>query len=172
MEKEKKFVGYEYRDVTVIRGMEPLWTDSYASFGWLLEGNSSVPRINSVTLKFKRERKIRNKVELTRLQRQFEGCVKEIENLEKSKNLGASAFAYGIGIVGTAFMALSVFSYLGGMILTSIVVAVPAFAGWVLPYFGYLRIKNKKTEQVNPLIDAQYEKIYDTCEKASRLLES
>jgi hypothetical protein len=172
MEKENRFIGFEYREVMVSSDMESLWADSYTSFGWILEGRSSASmRNNFVNLKFKRDRKIRNKVELTRLQRQFEGCAKQIENLEKSKYIGALAFAIGVGILGTAFMALSVFSYIGGRIPLSIVFAIPAFLGWILPYFGYIKIGNKKTEKINPIIEEVYDKIYDTCEKASRLSE-
>ncbi len=166
------FVGYEYKDVTVVHGMEALWTDSMAGFGWALEGSSTslTQGINTVNLKFKRDRKIRNKAELTRLQRQFEACVREIEVLEKTKTLGASVFAYVFGIVGTAFMAGSVFSYIGGILPLSIVLAIPAFIGWILPYFSYVKISNKKTASVTPLIDQQYDLIYETCEKASKLL--
>ncbi len=127
---------------------------------------------NTVNLKFKRDRKTRNKAELTRLQRQFEAAVREIENLEKSKNLGASVFAYAFGIIGTAFMAGSVFSYNGGLIPLSIVLAIPGFAGWILPYFLYIKLTNKKTASVTPLIDRQYDLIYETCENASSLLSN
>ena len=68
-------------------------------------------------MKFKRDRKVRNKAELTRLQRQFDSCVSEIESLERSKYLRASVFAYIIGVVGTAFMAGSVFAYLADMLV-------------------------------------------------------
>lgn len=172
MKDKNNFVGYEYKDVTVEPSMESLWTDSYANFGWLLERKvTDTIGMNSIKLRFKRDRKIRNKVELIRLQRQFEGCIKQIENLEKSKNIGASAFAYGVGILGTAFMTFSVFSYLGGMLPLSIIFAIPGFLGWILPYFGYIKIKDRKAEKVNPLIDEKYDMIYNTCEKASRLLE-
>jgi hypothetical protein len=121
-------------------------------------------------MKFKRDRKIHNKAELTRLQRQFESCASEIERLEASKSIGASVFAYSTGIVGTAFIAGSVFSYLAGMVPLMIVLAVPGFIGWIVPYFGYLRIQKKKIEQVTPLIDQKYDEIYDVCEKANGLL--
>lgn len=35
--KDSKFVGYEYKTVTVRRDMESLWTDSLKHFGWQLE---------------------------------------------------------------------------------------------------------------------------------------
>jgi hypothetical protein len=109
-------------------------------------------------------------MELTRLQRQFESCVSEIENLGKSKVIAASAAAYGIGILGTAFMAGSVFSYLGGMLVLCILLAVPAFAGWVIPYLCFITIQKKKTAEIEPLIDKKYDELYEVCEKASSLL--
>lgn len=172
MEKQNKFIGYEYKDVIVKRDVESLWADSYESFGWILEGKSaSLPGKNTVNLKFKRDRKIINKVELTRLQRQFEGLVKQIENLEKSKYTTALAFALGVGILGTAFMALAVFNFIMGRILIHIIFAIPGFFGWIIPYFGYRKIVSKKTETINPIIEEVYNKIYDTCERASRLIE-
>jgi len=167
------YVGYEYKDITVVHGMESLWTDYMTSFGWSLEGTSSsiTQGFNTLNLKFKRDRKIRNKAELTRLQRQFENSVREIETLEKSKSVGAAVFAYAFGVVGTAFMAGSVFAYLGGILPLSIILAVPGFAGWIFPYFCYVQLRNKKVASVTPKIDAQYDIMYETCEKASSLLE-
>ena len=166
------YIGFEYKDITVKRQMELVYTDGYPNFGWTLVGISSpIQSLNSVTLKLKRDRKIRNKAELSRLQRQFEAGAQEIEGLEVSKSVGASVFAYIAGIVGTAFMAGSVFSYLAGMVPLMILLAVPGFVGWIIPYFGYLRIQKRKIEQVAPLIDQKYDEIYEICEKAHGLLE-
>jgi len=167
----QNFVGYEYMDVTVNNDMETIYADSYPNFGWILDGRkSTVSGILSTGLKFKRNRKISNKAELARLQRQFESAAKEIERLENSKTTTASAVAYIIGIVGTAFMAGSVFSYIGGLLPLCIILAVPAFIGWIIPYFCHVRISRKKTAQVSPLIDQQYDAIYEVCEKANVLL--
>ena len=72
--KEQGYIGYEYKTITISKQMESLYTDAYQNFGWELEG-TEIP-INSapgnVEMKFKRDRKLRNKMEVTRLQRQFE----------------------------------------------------------------------------------------------------
>lgn len=165
------FVAYEYKSVTVKRDMADLYTDGFPSFGWTLEGKApSLDWVTSVTLKFKRERKIINKMELTRLQREFESHANEIHKLEISKTLGASTAAYVIGILGTAFMAGATFAVLADMIALCIILAVPAFIGWIIPYFCYRRISAKKVEKVTPLIEQQYDAIYETCEKAAALL--
>jgi hypothetical protein len=167
------FIGYEYKDITVSHRMKPVYADGFTNFGWTHEGTSlSLQSVGSgsVVMKFKRDRKILNKAELTRLQRQFESCVSEIERLEVSKSLGASVFAYTTGIIGTAFLAGAVFSYLAGMVPLTIILAVPGFVGWIIPYFGYLHIQRKKIEQITPLIDQKYDEIYEVCEKANNLL--
>ena len=168
---EKNFVGYEYRDITVDRSMESMYADGYQNFGWELDNSAGLPAgIGSVTLKFKRDRKIRNKAELTRLQRQFDSNVNEIIRMEKAKGDSASVAAFTVGMIGTAFMAGSVFSVVGGLIIPCIILAVPAFIGWLLPYFLYKSTYAKKAATVTPLIGSKYDEIYETCERASLLL--
>ena len=172
MKQEEKFIGYEYKDVTVRRDTEALYADSYTSFGWTPEGTTPSLSPTSVTLKFKRNRRIKNKAELTRLQREFESHIREIEKLEDSKGLFSSAIAYGVGILGAAFMAGSVFAITAAtpLIVWCIILAVPGCIGWILPYFLSKKIRQNKTEQVTPLIDRKYDEIYETCEKADRLV--
>ncbi|MBP1736333.1 MAG: hypothetical protein H6Q60_214 [Oscillospiraceae bacterium] len=169
---ENSFVGYEYKELTVKHSMEPVYTDSYPSFGWQLEGVSGSPQgIRFVSLKFKRNRKLRNKAEISRLQRQFEAGVSEIESLEFSKVMKASGIAYGIGLVGTAFMAGSVFAITAGNTPLCIILAVPAFIGWIVPYLLFRRVSGRKSAEVTPLIDKKYDEIYEICEKAGSLLK-
>ena len=167
----KDFVGYEYKSITIKRSSADLFADSYPSFGWTLEGTSTpLGGMNSVTMRFKRDRKIKNKMELIRLQRQFEAQVAEVEGLESSKGLGASILAYVVGITGTAFMAGSVFAFLAGMLPLCIIFAIPGFIGWAISYFCYVSIRKKKTERVTPIIDSKYDEIYEVCERANSIL--
>lgn len=166
---ENNFVGYDYQDVTAKQAMASIYTDSYENFGWTLENQAT--KVDSVVMKFKRNRKIRNKAELTRLQRQFDACMSEIQSLEFSKYTKASAIAYAIGVVGTAFMAGSVFAVTADKVALCIVLAVPGFLGWIVPYLCYRSISKKKEAQVTPLIDQKYDELYALCEKANHLLE-
>ena len=170
---EKNYVGYEYRDISVDSSMEALFVDSYESFGWQFKGRQ--PSLLGITtgavgLKFKRDRKILNKAELTRLQRQFDSCVSEITRMDQSKASYASIIAFTIGIIGTAFMAGATFAFLGNLIVLCIVLAIPAFIGWIVPYFAYRSAFEKKNAKVTPLIESKYDEIYEVCEKANRLL--
>lgn len=166
------FVGYEYQEVSVKNGMSSVYADGYENFVWKLENsNFASGKPDSVVMKFKRDRKIRNKPQLTRLQRQFDAIASEIVSLESSKRVKASIVAYAVGIIGTAFMAGSVFSVTAGLVIPCIILAIPAFFGWILPYFLYRSIEKKKTAAVTPLIDSKYDELYTVCEKASSLLD-
>ena len=167
----ENFIGYEYMEVTVDRDKEGIYADGYPNFGWKLDGSSaSIFGLSIINLKFKRDRKIPNKAELTRLQRQFESNVNEIEKLEQSKTTTAFISALAIGLIGTALMAGSTFAFLANMIPLCIVLAVPAIIGWAIPYFSFNKIKNNRSKTVMPLIEQQYDNICEVCEKAHSLL--
>lgn len=165
---ENKLVMNEYLEVSVKPDLVQLCSDCYHALGWTIINSSS--GIDSVKLKLQRDRKIRNRVALCDLQRKCEDAFINIEKLERSKNIKAMALSLGVGIVGTVLMAGSTFAYLAVMIPLCVVLAIPGFIGWGLPYFLYKKNIQKSTEQVNPMIESNYDAIYEACEKASQLL--
>lgn len=178
--RKKEFVGYEYKEINTDKSKVSFLLDGYENFGWELDGNISedfgenmnLMKQNKVVLRLKRNRKIINKMELTRLQRNFEGCVREIEMLEKSKTSAATVYALIIAVVGSAFIAGATFAVTAQPphIALCILLAIPGFIGWILPYFVYKRVLGKKTEKITPLIEEKYDEIYEICEKGNRLL--
>ena len=56
------------------------------------------------------------------------------------------------------------------MVVLCILLAVPGFTGWIVPYFLYRALLRKKSAKVSPLIEDKYEEIYEICEKGSDLL--
>ena len=172
-EKENGYVGFEYMEVPAARSMESMYVDSYTSFGWKFEGSSAGQEGSErIRLKFKRDRKLRNKAELTRLQRQFESCAREIEALEHSKATAAAIAAFTIGLIGTAFLGGAVFAYLAGLLPLMVILAVPGFVGWIVPYFCYQKLLRKREQKVAPLIDQKNDEIYAVCEQGCRLLNA
>lgn len=171
--KKAPFVGYDYKEVVVSSELASMYMDCYESFGWEMDENFSVVEgLSLTTIRMKRDRKIINKMEVTRLQRQFEACAREIQDLERSKNTIATMWALMVGIIGTAFMAGSVFAITNEppIYWLSVLLAVPAFAGWLCPIFLYRYKVRVQTHKIQPLIDAKYEEIYEACEKAHSLL--
>lgn len=181
----KSYIGYEYKEITVNENQVSMYLDCYENFGWIAEKEFAERKNlhqnphknpyqtkNQVTIQMKRDRKIMNKMELTRLQRNFEACVHEIEMLEQAKTRLAIIWALVIGIVGTAFMAVSTFAvtHEPPIIWLCVLLAIPGFAGWILPYFIYQRMVKKQTEKLQPLIEQKQEEIYQVCEKGHSLL--
>lgn len=176
---QRNYVGYEYKEIMADDSMVSLLLDGYENFGW--EVNDSVPESNAggrpgtrqkVVIRLRRDRKILNKAELTRLQRNFEACVTEIQTLEKRKSSMATVWALILGIIGTAFMAGATFAVTAKppYIVLCIILAVPGFLGWILPYFLFRRVQRKETERITPLVEAKYDEIYEICKKGNKLL--
>lgn len=181
--KPKEFIAYEYKEITAEKNEISFLMDGYECFGWELDeniqGNSSgmyesayLPRSARVVIRLKRNRKIINKMELTRLQRNFEACVREIKMLENKKTSKGTMYSLIVGLIGTAFMAGSVFAITAPVpnILLCIILAIPAFIGWVCPYFIYKKATSQETERINPLIEEKFDEIYEICEKGNKLL--
>lgn len=179
------YTGYEYREIAVPEQYASLCMDSYPCFGWETDPNRqaaetqssfsngrSVQKTEKKTLFFRRNRNISNKAELTRLQRHFDSCVAELEALERAKTTQATIAALVIGLIGTAFMAGSTFAVVAEppIIWLTVLLAIPGFAGWIIPYFAYRALSRKKTAEIEPLIEQKYDEIYELCEKGSHLL--
>lgn len=177
--QQKSFVGYEYREIVTDSSRFSFLLDGYESFGWEEDGSlteSGMTRSASLqqkaVLRLKRNRKIVNRMELTRLERNFEACMDEIDRLEKAKTSAATMYAIIAGVIGTAFMAGSTFAVTAQPphYILCILLAVPGFLGWIVPYFLYKKIAEKQTQKITPLIEAKYDEIYGICEKGHKLL--
>lgn len=169
-----QFVGYEYKEISADGERAAFYLDCYESFGWALDDriqeNGSAGKGK---LLLKRERKIVNKAELTRLQRHFEACMDEIRALEQSKTSNATIWAIVVGLIGTSFMAGATFAavHVPPLYLLCTILAIPGFAGWVLPYFLYKKLTAKRTKVVTELIEQKYDEIYEICEQGNKLFK-
>ena len=92
--------------------------------------------------------------------------------MERSKKQTAMVWALLTGLVGTAFMAGAVFAVTSEPphYLLTILLAIPAFAGWILPSFFYRHQLQRQSRKVQPFIEAKYDEIYQLCEKGHSLL--
>ena len=170
---ESDYTGYEYKKVKIPSGQLALYTDAYECFGWQMDERlSDLSSDGLITLRLKRARKIMNKMELTRLERNFEGCMEDIAQLEREKTKTARFVSFAAGIIGTAFLAEATFAVTAAQprILLCIILAVPGFAGWILPHFLYRHIVKKKTAAIEPLIDKKYDEIDELMKKGHALL--
>lgn len=168
----RQFVGYEYKEIAAGGERASFYLDCYESFGWTLDERSQGPEATKGKLVLKRERKIVNKMELTRLQRHFEACMDEIRALEISKTSGATIWAIVVGLVGTAFLAGATFAavHVPPLYVLCTFLAVPGFIGWALPWFLYKKLAAKRAKVVAELVERKYDEIYEICEQGNKLL--
>ena len=163
------FIGCDYKEITASGERASFYLDCYQNFGWLPDGREAGTKGKIV---LRRERRIINKAELTRLQRNFEACMDEIAALEQSRTSAASVAALSVGLVGTAFIAGSTFAVVHEppLVALTILLALPGFLGWILPWFLYRRMVFQRSKIVTELIERKYDEIYEICEKGSQLL--
>lgn len=175
----RAFAAYEYKVATVDRRRASEYLDGYESFGWELdnayETPASYPGVpgagSMLSLHLRRDRRIVNRVELTRLQRQFEACMREIQTLESSKDVHATICSLCIGVVGLALLFCAAFSAVSTKALTwlNVLLAIPGAVCCALAYPIYRRVYRRRERAVEPLLDAKYEEISSICEKGHQL---
>lgn len=169
----KDYVGYDYKSITTDSNKASMYLDAYENFGWMPDDSLPTAGLGrSIILKLKRDRKIPNKVELTRLQQHFEACMDEIAVLENSKMRTPTLYSIIIGFIGTAFVAGSVFAvtHEPPMIILCIILGIPGLIGWALSYFLFRIFAKKRTTEVAPLIERKYDEIHEICEKGNALI--
>lgn len=163
---ESRFVAYDYKEVLAQGERAALLTDCYESLGW------EVHEKGAERILFRRNRKIVNKTELTRLGRNLESCVGEIDTLQHSKTGKASITAISIGLIGTGFVAGSVFAVTASppIIWLCVLLAIPGFLLWALAPILYPKMVARRSAAVNEMIEKKYDEIYGICEKGKQLL--
>ncbi len=167
------FVGYEYREIPAGTARTAMLLDGYESFGWTVDERSAGPAARGRgKLLLKRDRKILNKAELTRLQRHFEACLRELEELEQSRTSRATLCAVTVGLLGTAFLAGATFAatHEPPLVPLCILLAVPGFLGWIAPIFLYRAVVRRRARVVDGLVEQKLDEVYQVCEKGHRLL--
>lgn len=170
---ERTFTGYEYKDITVFSGYAFEYIECYKNFGWCeAEEISSQTSMNLVTIRMKRNRKIINKVELTRLERHFEACAAEIKMLEKAKTAEATACSLLLGIAGILLVIGVVFGFLREFHLTlmGVVFGIAGMVGMGLSCPLYTKIVKIKSQKLEKYIEAKHDEVYYVCKKGFELL--
>ena len=115
------FTPYEYRTLQVAPEQEPLYKDTFANFGWIVEKETAGrPGTTTMALQVKRDRRLPNRQVINELQRQAEDALGTIRDLERSRSAAAITVAVALGIVGSAFLAGSVFALTAGLVILSV----------------------------------------------------
>ncbi len=169
-EDKDYFVIYEYTSLEVKKILESLYIDSYQYLGWDLEGSFPTYSKNTVILKFKRDRKIRNYPSMLDLQEKGDLALGAISQMEDRQHLTAVKTAIGTGAIGILFFIISILGFSAGKTSSAILLTFLGLAGCGLSYLSYLNTLKKTITKMDPLFDRQLEILYGVCEQAKYLL--
>lgn len=169
---------YDYQEIITEKDNASFLLDSYEKFGWELEEHRIfIPAHNNVQtnkskviLKMKRNRKIVNKTELNRLQSNFEGCMREIDRMERSKTSVSTLTAVFMGTLGALVLLAAILLLLQDWFVFGIFFACLGALGCTLPVKVYREVLEQQTEKFAPLIQATYHEIDLILEKGNKLI--
>ena len=181
----RDFIAYDYLSLNVEPELEQFYVDCYQCFGYILT-SASTEHINHdyfindynlnqtrlVNIKFKRDRKIKNKVELLVLQKEMELSLKKIDRLNKEAELLSTIYSVSIGSLGLLFIIFSILSFNASnpLYILGALCGIVGALGAISAFFVYNIVKIKTKEKNEILIEEQYAIIYDCCEKANNLI--
>lgn len=168
-------ITYDYKTVDATQKNAIEVIDCYEALGWELANKNE--GFTSVSLTFKRGRKIKNKDQLNRMQMKLDDHINGIGVLEKRKTLKASTIAIILGVIGALVFGggmsicltlpfSNLISYITGSVLAlaGALIAFPA-------YFIFKKINVKDTMKLDVQIDKKRDEISQLCEDAQRLLQ-
>lgn len=167
---ESNFIAFEYFEQRIPKAMQNAYIDGYTNFGWEVTDRTPDIGKNTVTLKLKRDRNLPEKANLNRLQKQFEQEMAAAAALERSKSSVPTMVAMTVSLIGTVFMAGSVFAVTNQLVILCAILAVPAFLGWALGYFSYGWAKTRRIAKVGPVLEQSYDNAAEYCQQAFQLL--
>ena len=199
MNTNEKYVAFEYKNLTVKRESATLYADCLANFGWALyeeNGHSFVPTVvtgtnhanvhavhvdipnpaekidgpDMVTLKFKRDRNLNNRLEVNKLQRTCEDALSNIDGLEKKKSARTMGTALGGGIIGTVILAFGINAFRVSNPALGVILVIVGVLGWGAGFLLNQKVGQSQNANVEPRIQEQLETAYSACEQAHALL--
>ncbi len=172
----REFCSCDYMTVEVERQDAAERMDSYEALGWqLIDSRDTGFSMGHVSLNFKRDRKIRNKTQLVRLQNKLDDAFESMRLLETQKGKSSSAFGISFGTVSTLIFG-------GGMCLCLLNPAsLPLMiAGCAIGALGIAlcganfpickKLRRSAEGKLNPLIAKKREEAASICEEAQRYL--
>lgn len=165
---DTEFVAYEYTTVRAPRDLARLYEDTYRAFGWIVTDEHNAP--GAVEFKLKRDRSIRSRSAISELERKAEQALTNIGRLKSSPHTFAMSSAMTVGLIGTAFIAGSVFTLLGGFIFASVALGVVGLLGWAGGAASFFAVRKRRTAKLAARMDDEYRAVYESSEQATRLL--
>lgn len=174
MSEQAKSITYDYKTVKARRDMEVVVCDSYQVLGWELTSSSVAEGSPSyVNLSFKRDRKIANKIQLLKEQEKIDNNLSNIDILQISKKSAGWTAGVCLGILGTLVFGsgMSIIMTIGGLggTIAGVVLGVAGAGVVCLAHFLRKLIRHRKVSKINPILEVEFDKLAEACEKAGEL---
>ena len=164
---------YEHQELTVNKNVAFLYAQVYLDFGWEIEkATTPIFSIGKAILRFKRPAVSCNNPNMTRLQREFELAIGEIEALEQARSKSASIPSILVGVAGSIFVAVALITGLYGLPEFTLPLMLIGFLGCILSLFCYLWIYRKKTAETDTELWKKFAEIHRISHQAVQILES
>jgi hypothetical protein len=142
----------------------------YEALGWTIDPDRPARR---GSLALVRDRRIAERAELARLQLAGERSLERIARLRRSAVTTARIVSYTVGLVATALVGGAVFLYLAdGVTPWFVVLSVLGVAVAAVPPLVHAPIVARRTASTNPVVDREYDSLYDVVQAATALREA
>lgn len=177
MSVNENAITYDYKTIKVKREYETIVCDAYENLGWELTNTSaSENSLFYINLSFKRNRKIENKMELTKLQEKVDNILANIENLQTKKKNAGVVEGISTGVVGALIfgggMSMSMLNTASvGLLVGGIAIGIVGIAVGLLGWLVFKKINKKKNTKIQPILESEFDKLADVCEQAYGLIK-
>lgn len=173
--ENKNAISYDYKTVRVKRELETMLTDAYQNLGWEVTNVSMAEgTLSHVNVSFKRDRKIKNKIELLKMQDKIDGTLLNIEKLQQKKKNAGVPEGITVGVIGALTFGggMSMVTTLTGIgfLIGGIALGVAGVGIGLLGWLVHNKIKAKKLKEIDPIIEIEFDKLAEYCEKANALM--
>lgn len=165
---------FEYARITVEDDLVQVTCDCYESLGYELTGQRTTAPGGKVALAFRRNRKVRGKAQLAKMQRTMDDALASIANLEVAKTRKASTQAIAIGVIsalvlGVGMCCTMVWAHLMAL---GVVVGIVGIAGCAFAWLRYRKVCEAEAARINPQIEEAYDRLATQCEEAQAILRA
>ena len=176
-ENKNKAITFDYKTVRIRRDMEAILTDAYENLGYEVTNTQMAEgSLNYANVSFKRNRKIKNKSELLKLQEKIDYTLNNIENNHKQKKKAGLIESVVTGIIGTLTLGggMSMIMCLNGLgyLIGGIAVGIVGIGICSIAVLVYNKIHNKKLSRLEPIYQSELDNLSDLCEKATALTKN
>lgn len=175
-ENEEKAM-YDYQEVVTKTHNALFLLYGYEKLGWetveqhiYSSTQGAYPQQMNVVFRLKRNKKIVNKVELNRLQSNFESCMREIDKMEQTKSTVSVLASVLIGMLGVVGIVAAIMMFFRHWTVVGIIFLALGVGICLLPLKIYSEVLKRQTEKYIPLIQENYREIDVILEKGSKLI--